>query len=572
MRRTLQRSVGVWVPTLGPECYAVRPMASILTTVRDLERLRQIAGVLAVHGFGEVVERTGLSTLIPGRKRGDGARTPAGIRLRKVLEDLGPSFVKLGQIMSTRPDLIPEDILVELKKLQDEVPAEPFEVIRDQVERELGCSLSEVYESFEETPLASASIAQVHRARLRTADRSTEVVVKVQRPQVQALMARDVDLLYWLAKAIVRSMPESHLYRPISLVEEFDRSVSAELDFSLEADNHERFTQNFEQNPHAKFPKVYRSASAKRVLTLEYLEGRKVYAAQRAGVSGELIAKRAVEIIIQQIFEDGFFHADPHPGNIIILGTDDAPVIGMIDVGMVGRLSPKMRDRTIDLMLAAVREDYGGIADALYAIGRPVHKIDRDAYDAEVTTLAQRYLGKRLKEIQLGSLIRDLVMASRKFGVEIPTEFLMLGKSLMTVEGVGKEIYPELDLLDEVRPYFMTLFQQRFSPERMTQDALRGLRRLGAATSEMPLQLEEILEDLRQGAFTVRTQQTQLESAADRLGRRAFSGMVVGSLIVAGAILLSQESYWLGGLAVAAGAIYALGHSARVWLLGKPAP
>jgi ubiquinone biosynthesis protein len=489
-----------------------------------------------------------------------------------VLEDLGPSFVKLGQIMSTRPDLIPEDILVELRKLQDEVPAEPFDVIRSQVERELGCELSEAYESFEETPLASASIAQVHRARLRDGDHAPEVVVKVQRPQVQALMARDVDLLYWLAKAIVRSMPESHLYRPISLVEEFDRSVSAELDFSLEADNHERFTQNFQRNPNAKFPKVYRSASAKRVLTLEYLEGRKVYAAQRAGVSGELIAKRSVEIIIQQIFEDGFFHADPHPGNIIILGTDDDPVIGMIDVGMVGRLSPKMRDRTIDLMLAAVREDYGGIADALYAIGRPVRKIDREAYDAEVAALAQRYLGKRLKEIELGSLIRDLVMASRKFGVEIPTEFLMLGKSLMTVEGVGKEIYPELDLLEEVRPYFMALFQQRFSPERMTQDALRGLRRLGAATSEMPLQLEEILEDLRKGAFTVRTQQTQLESAADRLGRRAFSGLVVGSLIIAAAILLSQESYWLGGLAAAAGALYALGHSARVWLLGKPEP
>ncbi len=558
--------------TLAPRCYAAPLMASILTTVRDLERLRQIAGVLAVHGFGEVVERTGLSTLIPGRKRGDGARMPAGIRLRKVLEDLGPSFVKLGQIMSTRPDLIPEDILVELKKLQDAVPPEPFEAIREQVERELSCPLAEVYESFDEAPLASASIAQVHGARLRDGEECPEVVVKVQRPNVQTLMARDVDLLYWLAKAIVRSMPESHLYRPISLVEEFDRSVAAELDFSLEADNHERFTENFRRNPHAKFPKVYRSASAKRVLTLEYLEGRKVYAALRAGVSGELMAKRAIEIIIQQIFEDGFFHADPHPGNIIILGTNEEPVIGMIDVGMVGRLSPKMRDRTIDLMVAAVREDYSGIADALYAIGRPIHKINREAYEAEVATLAQRYLGKRLKEIELGSLLRDLVMGSRKFGVEIPSEFLMLGKSLMTVEGVGKEIYPELDLLEEVRPYFIDLFQQRYSPERVTQDALRGLRRLGAATTEMPLQLEEILDDLRKGSFSVRTQQTQLESAADRLGRRAFSGLVVGSLTIAGAILLSQESYWLGGLALALSALYALAHSARIWLLGKPEP
>ena len=323
-------------------------------------------------------------------------------------------------------------------------------------------------------------------------------------------------------------------------------------------------------NPHAKFPKVYRRASAKRVLTLEYLEGRKVDAAQRAGVSGELMAKRAVEIIIQQIFEDGFFHADPHPGNIIILGGNDDPVIGMVDVGMVGRLMPKMRDRTIDLMFAAVREDYAGIADALYAIGRPAHKIDRDAYDAEVAVLAQRYLGKRLKDIEIGALTRDLVMGSRKFGVEIPSEFLMLGKSLMTVEGVGKELYPELDLLEEVRPYFIELFQKRYSPERMTEDAFRGLLRVGAAASEMPLQLEEILDDLRKGAFSVRTQQTQLESAADRLGRRAFSGLVVGSLIIAGAILLSQESYWLGGIILGSSAFYALGHSARVWLLGNP--
>ena len=547
-------------------------MASILTTVRDLERLRQIAAVLAVHGFGEVVDRTGLSTLIPGRKRADGGRMPAGIRLRKVLEDLGPSFVKLGQLMSTRPDLIPDDILVELKKLQDDVPPESFEAIRLQVERELGCELGEVFETFDEQPLASASIAQVHRARLRNGEDTLDVVVKVQRPRVQAVMARDVDLLYWLAKAIVRSMPESHLYRPISLVEEFDRSVAAELDFVLEADNHERFTANFEQNPHAKFPIVYRRASAKRVLTLEYLEGRKVYDAERAGVSGELMAKRAVEIIVQQIFEDGFFHADPHPGNIIILGDDDDPIIGMVDVGMVGRLSPKMRDRVVDLVLAAVREDYGGLADALYAIGRPTHKINRDAYDAEVAMLAQRYLGKRLKEIELGPLLRDLVMGSRKFGVEVPSEFLMLGKSLMTVEGIGKEIYPELDLLEEVRPHFMQLFQKRYSPERMTEDAFRGLRRLGAAASEMPLQLEEILEDLRKGAFSIRTQQTQLESAADRLGRRTFSGFVVGSLIIAGAILLSQESYWLGGIAVGAGAFYGALHTARVWLLGHPEP
>ena len=545
-------------------------MPSIFNTVRDLERLRHIAAVLAVHGFGEVVRRTGLASLIPGRRAEDSGRMPAGIRLRKVLEDLGPSFVKLGQIMSTRPDLIPEEIIVELKKLQDEVPPLAFSDVRDQVEGELGCPLVDVFEWFDESPFASASIAQVHRARLRDGDSGREVAVKVQRPGAQAVMERDVDLLYWLAKAIERSMPEARLYRPMSLAEELDRSVSAELDFTLEADNHERFASNFHGNPSARFPAVHREASAKRVLTLEYLQGTKIYDAIDAGTDGERIAKRSVEIIVQQIFEDGFFHADPHPGNIIIMGEPDNPVIGMVDVGMVGRLTPKMRDRTVDLMLAAVREDYAGIADSLYAIGRPTQKIDRDAFDAEVTILAQRYLGKRLGDIEVGALIRDLVMGARRYGVEIPPEFLMLGKSLMTVEGVGKEIYPELDLLEEVRPYFTDIFTQRYSPERMTQDALRGLRRLGGVASEMPMQLEEILDDLRKGAFSVKTHQMQLESAADRLGRRAFGGIVVGSLLISGAILISQDRFVLGSLAVAGAALYGLAHTARFWLLGKP--
>ncbi len=545
-------------------------MPSLLTTVRDLERLRQIVTVLARHGFGEVVTRTELGSLLPGRRGQEEVRpVPFGVRLRKVLEDLGPSFVKLGQIISTRRDLIPDDVLDELKKLQDEVPPEPFEVIRSQVERELGCPLDEVFDHFDQTPLASASIAQVHRARLRHPDGPLEVAVKVQRPKVREVMAGDVDLLYWLAKAIEQSMPESRLYQPGKLVEEFDRSVCAELDFSLEADNHERFRRNFERSTHARFPQVFREASAKRVLTLEYLKGKKVYDAAETGTSTELLAKRSVGIIVQQIFEDGFFHADPHPGNIIIMGAPEDPVIAMIDVGMVGRLTPKMRDRSIDLMIAAVREDYPGLANALYAIGTPTRKIDREAYQAEVASLAQRYLGKKLRDIDFGDLIGDLIYGARKYGIEIPADFLMLGKSLMTVEGIGKEIYPELDILQELRPHFLRLLKERYSPERMGADAMRGLHRLSGAATELPLQVEEILEDLRQGAFTVRSDQLRLESAADRLGRQTFNGLVVGSLFVAGALLLSRESYWLGTLAVLAGGLFGFAHTARTWWLQR---
>lgn len=547
-------------------------MPSLLNTVRDLERLRQIVGVLAKHGFGEVVRRTGLGTLLAGvgkRKKPEAEPVGLGVRVRLVLQELGPSFIKLGQIVSTRPDLVPAEIIVELKKLQDDVPPEAFKAIKDMVEAELNAPLAEIFESFDETPLACASIAQVHRATLLTADGVVEVVAKVQRPNVRDIMARDIDLLYWLAHAVERSIPESKLYSPVKLVAEFDRAVTNELDFHLEADNAERFAMNFVDRHYARFPKVYRETSSKRVLTLELFDGKKVYDAVEGGASGEVIAKRSIDIIIKQIFEDGFFHGDPHPGNVFILGDVDDPIIGMIDVGMVGQLTPQMRDRTIDLMVAAVREDYKGIADALYAIGRPTKKIDRRGFEAEVAQLAQKYLGKQLQDIEMSAMIRDFVYGARKYGIEVPADFLMLGKTLMTVEGVGKEIYPELNVFEEVKPFFLRLLQQRYSPERIGQDMMRSLVRLSGAANDMPLQLQEILEDARKGSFSIKIQETDLRDSADRLGRRAFSGLVSGAGIIGSSVLLSNEQYWLGGLLLTWAAGYGAGHWALVWLLGR---
>jgi len=548
-----------------------RAMASILTTARDLERARQIVGVLWNHGFGEIVARTGLSNLLPGGKeRADKSRVSVGERVRLVLQDLGPSAVKLGQVASTRPDLIPADVMVELKKLQDAVPAETFEQIRATIEADLGGDISEVFSWLEETPLASASIGQVHRATLKTPDGEKDVVVKVQRTNVRAIVERDINLLYWLTHLIERNIPEMRLYNPVKMVAEFDQAIMAELDYTQEADNCERFARNFEGHPHVVFPKVYRSASSKRVLVLEFLPGQKINdACTMNGFPGELIAKRSVQIIVKQIFEDGFFHADPHPGNIFVLGTPEAPTIGIIDLGMVGRLTPTLRDKTIDLMVAAVREDMQGLADALYAIGKPTRKVDRSAYDAEVATLASKYLGKKLEEIELAAMIRDLANGAQKYGIEVPADFLLLGKSLMTVEGVGKEIYPQLDVFNEVKPYFLRLIQLRYSPERIAQDALRSAMKLSNAATEMPVQLQEILDDLRKGAFRLEIRETSLRTAADELGRRAFAGLVVASTFISAAILVAAHETWLGGVVAALGIGYSLFHRVGVVFLNR---
>jgi ubiquinone biosynthesis protein len=556
-------------------------MVSIVSAVRDLERLRQIYVVLVRHGFGELAQRLGLS----GRSRspesdalaendhpdalaavahGEDERKRISLpeRVRLVCMDLGPSFVKLGQIASTRPDVLPAEWIVELKKLQDSVNPLPSKEIKDAVEASLGAPIQDVYESFEDKPLAAASIGQVHRAVLKTPDGPKDVVVKVQRPGIRSTIASDLELLHALAKLVERTIPESSLYQPSALVDQFDRAITSELDFGQEAEHAQRFTKNFHGHPHARFPHVYREASSKTVLTLELLPGGKVYEAIREhGHKGPVIAQAAVGIVIKSIFEDGFFHADPHPGNILISGDPDRPTIGMIDLGMVGRLSPEMRDKTVDLMVAAVRQDHLAVADALYAIGTPTKKVDMRAYRAEVSVLAEKYLGRPLKEIDVAAMISDLVRGATKYGIEIPADFLLVGKAIMTIEGVGKEIDPDLDVFGVARPYFLELLRKRYSPERMGMEAWRGLERLSGAAYDLPQQLREVLDDLRLGRLTLQTANPTLPKTVDRLGRRVFSGLVVATFVLAGTALLAlgrQEI--LGYVLLVFGTLVMLGH------------
>jgi ubiquinone biosynthesis protein len=534
---------------------------SVFSAVKDLVRLREITTVLVRHGFGEVAFRLGAKrkaateeteavVLADDVAKGEEEkkRVSTAERVRLVLQDLGPSFIKLGQIASTRTDLLPPEVIFELKKLQDDVPPVPFEEIKHVVESTLNEPIDQVFASFDEKPLATASIGQVHRAVLG----DTSVVVKVQRPNVGATVHRDVEILHILAAALERALPETKIYSPTGLVQQFDRSITAELNFMVEGENGERFAKNFEGSDVVRFPKVFKEASGNRVLTLEFFDGLKIDKAIDAGIDGKLVAKNAVGVVIKMIFDDGFFHADPHPGNIIIMGglppdTAPPPVIGLIDLGMVGRLSPELRDRTIDLMVGAVRKDAYAVADALYTIGRPTRKIDMREYRADVATLAEKYLGKPLKEIDLSAMIRDLVQGAMKYGLEIPPDFMLVGKSLMTLEGIGKQLDPDLDVFGEAQPYFMKLLRQRYSPQRLGNELLRGVEQLSRAGYDVPLQAREILEDLRLGRLVVKTADPELPVVVDRLGRRLFSGLVVAATTLGGAASFAHDRF-LGGV------------------------
>lgn len=554
-------------------------MVTVLSAVRDLARLREISSVLVRHGFGEVVARAGFGRTKKKEKAAEGAADAPEIgsdevekgedeakrisihqRARLVLQDLGPSFIKLGQIASTRADVLPPELIVELKKLQDDVPPVSFDQIKGVVESSLGAPLAELFVRFDEKPLATASIGQVHRAVVSTPEGERDVVVKVQRPGVAPTVMRDLELLHIMAAAIERAIPDSRIYSPVGLVQQFDRSITTELDFTTEADNAQRFAENFVGHERVRFPKVYKNVSSKHVLTLEFFDGKKLDRAVAEGANGKSIAKLATGIIIKMIFEDGFFHADPHPGNVIILPPNEEPVVAMIDLGMVGRLSPELRDRTVDLMVAAVRKDMPGVADALYAIGRPTKKIDMREYRAEVGMLAEKYLGKPLAEIELSSMIRDLVQGAIKYGLEIPTDFMLVGKALMTVEGIGKELDPELDVFGEAAPYFFEIMRKRYSPVRLGNELWRGVEQLSRAGYDMPMQVREVLEDLRLGRTVLRTEDPGLPEAADRLGRRVFSGLLLLSLVSGGVLLIHDGRDETPGIALLVAA-------AVVWLV-----
>jgi ubiquinone biosynthesis protein len=555
-------------------------MVSIIHAKRDLGRMGEISSVLVRYGFGEFVARLGIGRSRRNRENGGATKATDGssddvdsigpaqsdreafaVRIRKVLEALGPSFIKLGQIASTRADLLPAEVIAELKKLQDAAPPVEFAAIREQVELSLGAELEAVFESFDETPLAAASIAQVHQAKLRTDAGLRDVVVKVQRPHVSEIIESDLDLLHMLATLVERTIPETRVYSPEALVRQFDRTVHDELDFTIEAENAQRFARSFDQYPKIRFPEVYRNASSKRVLSLEYFDGLKLDQAIEGGYSRKAIANVSIEVMIKQIFDDGFFHADPHPGNVIVLGSKEDPILGLIDLGMVGRLSPKLRDLTVDLMIGAIRRDYDAIADAMLAIGTPVQRVDSSRFRAEVAILTERYLGKPISEIQVSVLIRDLVRLANGYGLEIPTDFLLVGKAMMTVEGIGKQLDPNLDIFEEARPHFLNLLKRRYSPERMTMQFLKRLERLSDATVNLPHQLSDVLDDVRLGRLKVTTESIESKHAMDRLGRRVLASAIFGSACLGGAWLVSSAHVHMGAALLTVAVLWLGGHA-----------
>ena len=486
---------------------------SVITRIRNLERIREISEVAVRHGFGYFFERHRLLGLMRiRRRRAEAPPAQLGRHLREMLDELGPTFVKFGQLLSTRPDIIRPDIVQELVKLQDRVSPFPFDVVRQVIEEDLGLSLERAFESFDPEPLAAASIGQVHAALLPG---GAKVVVKVQRPGASRQIRKDLDLLVQIAEFAEGRLEVG--FSPLSVVREFGRAINRELDYLLEARNADRFALNFQAQETVRIPRVYWRYTSSRVLTLERLEGPTLNLASVAELPlGERkqIAETMASCWFKQIMEDGFFHGDPHPANVVHMGEGS---IGLLDFGTAGFLHADDLDEGARLFLHVMDSDIPGIKRSLKRLGVHWSPSADEAVTQSIEEGFSRYFGMSLATIDLSTLLHqgfDIVYSLR---LRLPSRFLLLDKTLLTLEGVVTQLYPDLNLFEIARQHTAEVRRRRTDPRALGDRAKRTVAEYAEVFRDYPRQIHELLEELRAGELEIKYRHTGLENVIHRL-------------------------------------------------------
>ncbi|RMH22604.1 MAG: AarF/ABC1/UbiB kinase family protein [Acidobacteria bacterium] len=524
---------------------AIRKLGILGRTYRHAQRYRQILGVLLKYGFSDLVHglpieqhvEIGLRKLRV-KKLAELGELSRAERIRRLLEELGPTFVKLGQILSTRPDLLPVELLAELPKLQDHVPAFPFDEVRRIVEEELGRPLEERFARFVEEPLAAASIAQVHRATLLDGD---EVVVKVQRPGVERTIEVDLEIMLHLAGLAERYLDGWALHQPTRVVEELGRALVGELDFRSEAANLDRFAWQMTGVRWVYVPRVYHRASTARVLTMEYVDGVKakdLEAVAAAGLDRVKLAARCAEATMKQIFVDGFFHADPHPGNVFFLPRN---VICFLDFGQVGRIDSGTRESFADLVQGIVQRDARRATLALLALTSARAEPDERALERDVGEFIDRHFYRPLEKLELGKLLQQLLEIAGRHQLRISPELFLMIKALSSVEGLCRRLDPDFRLTERAAPVLKRVQLEKLVPRRLLADLAGSGGDAARLLREIPSELRSILKQLRRGktqiGFLVQGIEP-LTAAYDRVSNRLAFAIVLGALIVGSSLIV----------------------------------
>ena len=528
--------------------FSIKKLGAIGRTYRHLNRYQRILRVLFKYGFNDLVDRlhidqyleSGLQ-MINRKPREQIARLSRPERLRLVFEELGPTFIKLGQLLSTRPDLIPAEYLDELARLQDEVPPFSLAEVHAIFREELGRSPDEVFHYFDAEPLAAASIGQVHRARL---DSGAEVVVKVQRPDIENVIAVDLEILAHLAGLMEQYLEEVQGHRPTAIVQEFARSLSREIDFAIELANVQRFARQFKNNAAIHVPLVYPELSTPRVLVMEYVLGIKASMAgqlREQGYDLPLIAERGATLVMEQIFVHGFFHADPHPGNLFILPDN---VVCFIDFGQMGRLSRKDREDFTDLVLDLVAGDERTVVEGVLKVTVQLGEVDRESLGRDLGGLVDLYLYRPLGELEAGRILQDLLDLVTRHKLTFKPAFYQMMKALSTVEGVGLMLDPKLELIRLARPFMRRIRLERMRPARLAEEIARTGSGYLQLLRELPEELRTILRQLRGGRMRIEFEHRGLQAlgaALDRVSNRIAFAIVLAALIVGSSLIVLSD-------------------------------
>jgi len=554
---------------------SIRKIGVIGRAYRHLKRYRQILSVLFKYGFGDLVDTLKIEEyleiglqMISRKRREQVEKLTRSERLRMALEELGPTFVKLGQMLSTRPDLIPAEFIEVLSKLQDDVPPFLYAEVAEIIESELGMGPGDMFQHFEETPLAAASIGQAHRARLKDGE---EVVVKVQRPGIRKIIEVDLEIMLHLASLMERHLEEFQVNRPTRIVEEFTRTLEKEIDYTIEASHIERFSRQFMDDETVYVPKVFRETTTERVLTMEYIDGVKVSEIDRIekeGLDRKIITARGADLILKQVFDHGFFHADPHPGNIFVLPGN---VICYLDFGMMGSVDRQTREDFADLVHSVVQRDESGAMQALLMLTQYDEEPDDRLLARDLADLMGQHLYKPLKDLQMEKLLQELMEVISRHRLQMPPDLFLMLKALAIVEGVGLSLDPDFHMINQASPFIQHVKMERFRPKRVASDALKSGAELVRLAQEIPGEVRTILKQMKRGKVKMEFEHRGLEpmlATHDQISNRIAFSIVIAALIVGSAlIVLSKTPPFVLGIPVIGILGFVVAGMMGVWLL-----
>jgi ubiquinone biosynthesis protein len=541
---------------------------------KNIKRYRQIIAVLFKYGFQDVLERLRISTYfrlgrrIVFRKKAEVEKLTYAQRIRLAMEELGPTFVKLGQILSMRPFLIPLELVEELAKLQDEVAPFPFEVVKKIIERELKAPLETNFYYFDPNPIASASLAQVHKAVTQNGDK---VVIKVQRPDIKKTIDSDMNILKDLANLFDRYIPESRQYDPKGMIEELSKTFRREIDFKNEGRNIDIFAENFKEDKTVFVPKVFWDLSTNLVLTMEFIDGVKISNLQeieRRGWDRKIIARNAGKAVFKQIFIDGFFHADPHPGNIFVLENN---VIAPVDFGMMGKLSETAMDEMSDLLIAVVTWDAKAVVKVYDKAGILGEGINLKALEADFNDFMYRYHKIPLSRLDMKTIINDLFYIVHRYEIQVQSELMLLGRALSTYEEVARMLDPDFNFINEAIPFVKKLAKRKYKPKVILRDFLRGVHDLRDFLVGFPFELRRITQKIGRGELSFTLQHKGLEKLIlelDRASNRISFALVVAAIIVGSSLIMRMNvGPYLFGYPVLGIVGYVMAGFLGVWLV-----